>query len=117
MQVEKWRIVDVEKIRQVQALERKDETREPFYLYATIECANKFIVLSGNITNSTDEAAVSTLSRDDLGMIIVSIDTLVMVAFMIFLWSLQYLIKLDTDRHRNQLLETHFFACQFTHLP
>ena len=96
---------------------RKDETLKPYYLYATIECANKFIILSGNKTDSSADAAVSTLSRDNLGIIIVSIDSVIMVLFLLFIWAVQYMVKLDTERHRNALLETHQFALIFTNLP
>jgi hypothetical protein len=104
-------------MREVTVFDRYVRSDPGYYLYATIECANKFIILSGNYTDDSTESAISTLSRDSLGIIIVVVDGAVMTVFLLFIWSAQYLIKADTQRNKNKLLETHNFTVVFKGLP
>lgn len=57
------------------------------------------------------------MSRDNLGIIIVVIDSMVMIAFFFAIISIQYLIKVDVERQNNEALQTHSFAITCTRLP
>jgi len=69
---------------------------EPFYVYATYECQNNLIQLYSDVE----------LRRDTVAILIVLIDFVVMFFFLGYLWTVQYLVKIDSERHRNLLFET-----------
>lgn len=57
------------------------------------------------------------LKREDLGLIIVSMDLACVLSFLLYLWFITYFVKIDVERHRKQLLETKQFALCFSNLP
>ena len=114
---ERERVIWVAGVRNVTVFDRMVRADPAYYLYATIECANKFIILSRNTTDPSAEFAISTLSRDSLGIIIVVIDGAILIVFLLFIWIVQYLIKADTLQNNNKLFETHNFTVVFKEFP
>ena len=83
---------------------------EGFFLYTIFECENDIITLrypwEGN-----------TMERKDLGILSVIIDIVVMTFFLFALWIISYLVRLDSERHKNLLFETKEFSIIVTNLP
>ena len=50
-------------------------------------------------------------------MLAVCIDIVIMVFFILGIWIIQYLIKLDSERHKKLLFETKEFAVMIDNLP
>ena len=57
------------------------------------------------------------LTRENLGLIIVSADLFIMVCFLLAIWFITYAVRVDAERHRNLLFETKEFALEFYNLP
>jgi hypothetical protein len=81
-----------------------------FYLYAVVECLNDDVELRFPFEGSK-------ISRADIGFLAVSIDLVVMLLFMINLMMTSWLVKIDSERHKNLLFETNEFSISVSHLP
>lgn len=81
-----------------------------FYLYAVVECLNDDVELRYPFEGSK-------ISRADIGFLAVSIDLVVMLLFMINLMMTSWLVKIDSERHKNLLFETNEFSISVSHLP
>ena len=57
------------------------------------------------------------MSRDNLGIIIVAVDTMIIYAAFFAILMIQYLIKIDVQRQLNTQLQTQLFAVTLTRLP
>ena len=57
------------------------------------------------------------MERKDLGILSVIIDIVVMTFFLFALWIISYLVRLDSERHKNLLFETKEFSIIVTNLP
>lgn len=55
--------------------------------------------------------------RKDLGIFAVVLDILLMTLFLLALWAIQWLVQLDSERHRQLLFETKEFAVTVNNLP
>lgn len=64
-----------------------------------MECSNEEIDLYGILDGEH-------IKRKELGILAVVLDILIMVMFLFFLWSMSYMVKVDSERHRNLLFET-----------
>jgi len=82
----------------------------PYYLYGVVECQNEIISLSEPFNNTTIE-------RKTLGFIAVGTDIFVMTCFLFGIWVITYLVKLDSERHKNLLFETKEFSVVVDNLP
>jgi len=86
-----------------------DNENIPHYLYAVIECTNQEIELQG--------MEGLTISRQALGIWTVVIDFFIMLSFLIALWTLTFLVKVDSERHRSLFFETKEFSVMIGNLP
>lgn len=79
-------------------------------MFAIVECSNEIIQLNAPFEHIE-------LERKQVGTIAVIIDMLLMAAFLLTIWILKYLVKVDSERHRNLLFETREFSVAITNLP
>jgi len=57
------------------------------------------------------------LDRKTLGIAAVCLDLLYMAMFLGMIWVVKYLVKVDSERHKNLLFETSEFSIQVKNLP
>lgn len=57
------------------------------------------------------------MTRDRLANIIVGADSLIMICFLLALWLIEFLIKIEVARHESFYLESKSFAVQVDNLP
>ena len=78
--------------------------------FAIVTCSNEKIFFS-------EDDKSKFITRVDLGMIIVGVDTIVMMSFVGALIYWQAQVANDSERHRNLLFETSGFSIQVSNLP
>lgn len=79
-------------------------------MYAVVRCRNEDVNLRAPLSSKS-------MNRESIGMLVVSIDFVIMLTFMILIWYIQYSIKCDVDRHDNLMFETNQFAITISNLP
>ena len=57
------------------------------------------------------------IDRKSIGILAVITDIFVMTCFLLGLWVMNYLVKVDSERHKNLLFETKEFSVMFSNLP
>ena len=57
------------------------------------------------------------IERRNLGILSIVIDIIIMSIFLITIWFISYLVKKDSERHKNLLFETKEFAVSVKNLP
>jgi hypothetical protein len=57
------------------------------------------------------------MERKDLGLLSVITDIVIMTFFLFALWTISYLVRLDSERHKNLLYETKEFSIIVSNLP
>ena len=87
-----------------------DNMDEGFFLYTIFECENDAIDLRYFLSGKTIE-------RRDLGILAVITDIVIMTFFLFAIWTISYLVRLDSERHKNLLFETKEFSVIVDNLP
>ena len=57
------------------------------------------------------------IERRNLGILTVVIDIVIMTIFIVTIWFITYLVRKDSERHKNLLFETKEFAVSVRNLP
>ena len=57
------------------------------------------------------------ISRENLGKLVVALDSVVMVGFLLFVWLLAYFLRVNEEHFHHDSFETHEFAWEFRNLP
>ena len=57
------------------------------------------------------------IDRNMLAYIVVGTDLACVFGFLLYLWFIEYFIKVDAERHKNLLFETQEFAVEINNLP
>ena len=81
-----------------------------FYLFAVVECNNNAIKLGIPFEGSS-------IKRSELGTLAVVIDLFIVFIYLLFLWSVSYLVKIDAERHKKLLYETSEFSITVSNFP
>jgi hypothetical protein len=74
------------------------------------ECSNE-------IVNLRFPYEGKNIERRNLGILSIVIDIIIMSIFLITIWFISYLVKKDSERHKNLLFETKEFAVSVKNLP
>ena len=96
---------------------KKDKNNE-LHIYLVVLCSNKYIG-----TSKIDEKTGKLVqpdhghTREGLAFLIVIMDSIIMTIFLLSIFTVDYIIKLDILRHKQGLLETKQFAVQISKLP
>lgn len=81
-----------------------------FFSYVVVACSDSKAKLGAPFENVVME-------RKTLGVWVVVIDTIALLIFVVFVWYLQYYIKLNAMKHEQLNLSTQDFSLTFTNLP
>lgn len=76
--------------------------------FAVVMCTNEYI---GSRLESP------SITRGNFANIIVGTDSSIMVVLLIALWLIEFLIRVDIERHQNRLVESKQFAVCVSNLP
>ena len=57
------------------------------------------------------------MDRRRLGIIVVVLDIVITSIVLLAIWTIQYLVKVDAERHKNLLFETQEFSIMINNLP
>ena len=60
---------------------------------------------------------IGSRSREGAARFIVSFDIIVVIVFLLAIWTLQYFVRIDFDQDKDQTFEISQFAVEFTNLP